>query len=126
MVRALLRLVETGTVDWKRVLSSGEVSDLYLLSLAIQLGAFRDAGSNRVTHVSVERYAVATSGRSLALRAEHGLKRLPRSEKLKLCQQSPSAVVRLSVWGSRADRCDRSGFPSLMRARVMQESSLFC
>ncbi len=41
---------------------------------------------------SVElRYAVAVAGRSLALRAEYRLKRLPRSEKLMLCEQSPSA-----------------------------------
>jgi putative endonuclease len=41
------------------------------------------------------RYAVAVGGRSLALRAEHRLKRLPRSEKLRLCERSPSAAVLL-------------------------------
>ena len=42
---------------------------------------------------SVElRYAVAVAGRSLALQAEYRLKRLPRSEKLILCEQSPSAA----------------------------------
>jgi len=42
---------------------------------------------------SVElRYTVALGGRSLALRAEHRLRRLPRSEKLSLCRQSPSAA----------------------------------
>ena len=40
-------------------------------------------------------YAVALGERSLALRAEHRLKRLPRSEKLRLCEQSPSAVTLL-------------------------------
>ena len=45
---------------------------------------------------SVElRYAVAVGGRSLALRAEHRLKRLPRSEKLQLCEHSPSAAALL-------------------------------
>jgi len=45
---------------------------------------------------SVElRYAVAVGERSLALRAEHRLKRLPRTEKLKLCEQSPSAAALL-------------------------------
>ncbi len=38
------------------------------------------------------RYAVALGGRSLALRAEYRLKRLPRSEKLKLCEQAISAA----------------------------------
>jgi putative endonuclease len=42
---------------------------------------------------SVElRYAVAVGERSLALRAEYRLKRLPRSEKLALCEQSPSVA----------------------------------
>ncbi|NKI36468.1 GIY-YIG nuclease family protein [Wenzhouxiangella sp. XN79A] len=42
---------------------------------------------------SVElRYAVAVGGRSLALQAEYRLKRLPRAEKLTLCERSPSAV----------------------------------
>lgn len=41
------------------------------------------------------RYAVAVGGRSLALRAEHRLKRLPRAEKLQLCEQSPSAAALL-------------------------------
>jgi len=41
------------------------------------------------------RYAVAVGGRSLALRAEHRLKRLPRSEKLRLCERSPSAAILL-------------------------------
>ena len=42
--------------------------------------------------VSVElRYAVDLGGRSLALRAEHRLKRLPRSEKLNVCEQAISA-----------------------------------
>lgn len=42
---------------------------------------------------SVElRYAVAVGERSLALRTEHRLKRLARSEKLRLCEQSPSAA----------------------------------
>jgi len=42
---------------------------------------------------SVElRYAVAVGGRSLALQAEYRLKRLSRSEKLTLCEQSPSSA----------------------------------
>ena len=42
---------------------------------------------------SVElRYAVAVGGRSLALQAEYRLKRLPRAEKLMLCEGSPSAA----------------------------------
>lgn len=42
---------------------------------------------------SVElRYAVAVGDRSLALQAEHRLKRLPRSEKMLLCEQSLSAA----------------------------------
>jgi predicted GIY-YIG superfamily endonuclease len=40
-------------------------------------------------------YAVAVGERSLALRAEHRLKRLPRSDKLRLCEQSPSATALL-------------------------------
>ncbi|AKS43045.1 GIY-YIG nuclease family protein [Wenzhouxiangella marina] len=40
-------------------------------------------------------YAVALGGRSLALRAEHRLKRLPRAEKLEICEQSPSAAALL-------------------------------
>ncbi len=46
--------------------------------------------------LSVElRYTVALGERSLALRAEYRLKRLSRSEKLRLCQQSPSAATLL-------------------------------
>lgn len=42
---------------------------------------------------SVElRYAVAVGGRSLALQVEYRLKRLSRSEKLTLCEQSPSSA----------------------------------
>lgn len=42
---------------------------------------------------SVElRYAVAVGRRSLALQAEYRLKRLPRFDKLTLCEQSPSAA----------------------------------
>jgi putative endonuclease len=41
------------------------------------------------------RYAVALGARSIALQAEHRLKRLPRSEKLKICKQSPSAAALL-------------------------------
>jgi len=37
-------------------------------------------------------YAVTVGERSLALRAEYRLKRLPRSEKLRLCERSPSAA----------------------------------
>ena len=42
---------------------------------------------------SVEmRYAVALGDRSMALRAEYRLKRLPRAEKLTVCERSPSAA----------------------------------
>lgn len=42
---------------------------------------------------SVElRYAVAVGGRSLALQAEYRLKRLPRAEKLRICEQALSAA----------------------------------
>jgi putative endonuclease len=47
-------------------------------------------------------YAVALGGRSLALRAEHRIKRLPRSEKLRLCGQSPSADKLLACLGLNA------------------------
>ncbi|MEN1728680.1 MAG: GIY-YIG nuclease family protein [Pseudomonadota bacterium] len=40
-------------------------------------------------------YSVALGDRSLALRAEYRLKRLPRAKKLKLCQHSPSAAALL-------------------------------
>lgn len=45
------------------------------------------------------RYAVALGERSLALQAEHRIKRLPRSEKLRLCRQSPSAATLLERLG---------------------------
>lgn len=48
--------------------------------------------------LSVElRYLVALGGRSLALRAEHRIKRLSRSEKLNLCKQSPTAAELLAL-----------------------------
>jgi len=43
------------------------------------------------------RYLVALGGRSLALRAEHRIKRLSRSEKLNLCKQSPTAAELLAL-----------------------------
>jgi putative endonuclease len=52
---------------------------------------------------SVElRYAVALEGRSLALRAEHRIKRLSRGEKIELCRQSPSSALLLERLGLKS------------------------
>lgn len=45
------------------------------------------------------RYAVALGERSIALQAEYRIKRLPRSEKLRICKQSPSAAALLERLG---------------------------
>lgn len=37
-------------------------------------------------------YSAALGGRSIALRVEHRIKRLPRAKKLTLCKQAPSAA----------------------------------
>jgi len=45
------------------------------------------------------RYAVALGERAIALQAEYRIKRLPRSEKLRICKQSPSAAALLERLG---------------------------
>jgi len=62
-------------------------------------GRSRSARFTRGASCVEMRYAVALGVRSLALRAEHRIKRLPRSEKIKLCKQAPPTAVLLSQLG---------------------------